>query len=379
MKKNSDNNDVMVVLNEEDRAESTAHQLALDILDSGELYDRNESRKVFGQFATYEPPREMIRSADPISDFFITHAADDAGPDKLLPVKPRKDMRASSISTKASLFFDSDVIRTSKPLSLFEREVYDAALILYANNPDCVFTPQMIFEMLYGNTDSDYNKNPGIGKKKRRIASDNMLREIDEALTYCMSGIMTLELSTVDTKYGAYERNTSGAILPLKRAMVYMQNKHASSSVYCVAFRFASMPLLYPFLLSAGAYLKTPLIFNALPADISFTKYNIATRSILSYALTYAIADKKPEVYVPYSKIYDVRNAKESKQKARSRKLTLSILAFWKDNGFIADFSERKRGATTRGVAMTGIDIVLEPCLFDVYRGISDKDASEEE
>ena len=247
-----------------------------------------------------------------------------------------------NIKTIAFLSYDdSNVTITGRPLTPLDKTVHNAICsILEAGN--LIFTPEMVYRAMNGLTESE------------RIVEDRgTLNPIIDSIEAGRFRIFKVDAEEQIKKYYPYVKKYTyeNYFLPLEKTTVILSNGETKA-----AYRFLSSPPLYEY----SKNIKQVISVDIKLLDSRKTLKNSPTIAVIREYLIKRISNmknKKASVNndnIKYSTIFANTGIDESNlsytQRNRKREQIKKILEHFKNQNFIKDYAEYKKGRTFEGV-----------------------------
>lgn len=214
------------------------------------------------------------------------------------------------------MFTLPDDIAMESDLSLFDREVHDAVLSLYAANNRC-FTLPMLWRALT--------------KSTRYDLTETQIDILEKSVRKCRLGEVTLTLTGSEHgEHDGEEKVVSGNLLFLIR------DETTIKGFPCVAYWFVNKPLLLACAERYG-YLHT-ISADMLSMPVNSSVRNISTRGFLLQKIINAKEKGEDVVAFPVSLIFSLRGTKARSEKKRAKDAVSAILQRWVSKAYISNF-----------------------------------------
>ena len=246
------------------------------------------------------------------------------------------------VNVIVSLKYD-DVTLTGRPLTAFDKVVYNAICSLYEAGNE-YFNLAMIYRAMNGQTESEY-------------VTKEALKPIEESIELAKQRIITYDateqakLWNGDIKAASYE----GYFLPVEKITVQFKNSSTPESCY----HFLKAPPLFSY--SKGIKQIISYDIKLLDTTKSVGRYTPELAVMKEY-LIQRISDMKSKknsvtnTNIKYSSLFAECDIEEDQitqtEKNRKRDRIKKILEHLKQNGFIKDYSEYKKGRTFEGITI---------------------------
>lgn len=238
-------------------------------------------------------------------------------------VKSRKDKSDREILVLYSLSFDDmgDDVKITKKLEPYDKRVYIAAAALY-NAGNTVISIAQIYKAM------GFDGKPGKGEREKINASMSKMR----------AAVVHIDNSLESQSYNRPRFKYDSSLLPFERAQAIINGQVAES-----AFHLFREPPLVSFARERKQI--TTLDRKLLQTPLSKTNQNLLIEDYLIDHIT-AVKSGRRGGKLLYKTIYENTGITTIKQKQRAPEKIEKLLTFWKENGYITNFTEENDGIT---------------------------------
>lgn len=248
--------------------------------------------------------------------------------------------RKKQINTLASINFDnlngSVQIKGRKELTAYDRGVHDAVITLFVDGGNEYITPQMIYKVMTGNPDAYLNP--------------KQAEAISESITKCMYSRLIIDASEEAKVYGFDSFKYDGNLISGERVTATLNG----TVVECL--RILRPPVLYEYANKKNHIGRFDI--KLLNSPIKKTDEIITLQGYLYRRILSMKGSSNLSKNIVYDTVYnqiEVTAASQGalrKKKSKVRDQVKKILDYWKQENFIADHVENKRGTTIYSVTI---------------------------
>jgi hypothetical protein len=250
--------------------------------------------------------------------------------------------RRKKVKIKVSLNYD-DVVLAGRPLTAFDKVVYNTICSLYEAGNE-YFNLAMVYRAMNGQTDSEY-----VTREALKPIEDSI--ELSKMRIFQYDATEQMKAWNGNIKAATYE----GYFLPVEKITVQFKNSSTPESCY----RFLKAPPLFSY--SKGIKQIISHDMKLLDTTKTVGRYTPELAVMKEYLLQ-RISDMKnnkntvTNTNIKYSTLYNECDIVESKisqtERNRKRERIKKILDHLKQNGFIKDYAEYKKGRKFEGITI---------------------------
>lgn len=296
-----------------------------DFMELGKVLRLFKARQAIPSVNT-KKPKEYLFPTDKVTMATFQRSTDILSGQNVLAMEPRKSKKP--IDTLVSIDFDQlKAVHITKQLTLFDREVHDTILTLAVVGGNEYVTARMIYQTM---------------RNTKEYPSNKALMDIHDSITKLMSTHIIIDATKESKAFGYMAFRYDGMLIPAERATA----KINGNLVDCIhLFR---VPPLYEYADRKNQIcrLDIKLLNNQ---NLSMTEETLILRGYLLRRIT-AIKKAAIKNTILLDTILDDLNitvptdAARRKKKVDIRKKIHALLDGWKNNGFIAGYTENKTG-----------------------------------
>lgn len=244
------------------------------------------------------------------------------------------------ITTLASIDFEkldgSVQIKNRRELTAYDREVHDAIITLYVDGSNEYITPQMIYQVMTGNPDAYLNP--------------KQAEAISESITKCMYSKLTIDASEEAEIYGFDSFKYDGNLISGERVTATLNGTVAE------CLRILRPPVLYEYANKKNQIGRFDI--KLLNSPINKTEEIITLQGYLYRRILSMKGSANLSKTIVYDTVYNqievtaTSDGALRKKKSKVRDQIKKILDYWKQEGFIANYLENKRGTKIYSVTI---------------------------
>ena len=247
---------------------------------------------------------------------------------ELIPVAVEKRGSKKQIDTKVSISFNEMQGVKTANLTAYDREVYDAIITLYIDGENKIMTPRMIYQTMTGNDAA--------------ILNPKQAEAINNSITKFMYSNVTIDASEEAEAYGYDSFKYNGNLLYAEKITASINNNIME------AIHIIKTPVLYKYASRKNQIGRIKL--NLLNSPINKNEEVITLQGYLYRRILTIKGSSKLSPVIVYDSIFkaiDINAATQAalrKKKAKVRDHVKVILDYWKEEGFIKNYKENKKG-----------------------------------
>lgn len=278
-------------------------------------------------------PSEIVQPIDQITQKFFKN---EFKPNKSEVVSFTKKGKKGKAAFKISLMDLPPEIKLSRDIEPFDNLVFTAVLSLYeAGNKH--FTGQSIYHSLTGDPNAK--------------ASTEKLKEIDDSWTRLTSTAIKLNTGTVSELFGKVQWERTRRIIEGGKDTISIQNQTGLHET--TIYTMNEQPLLQEYANCINQIRRYPIDYLNTPVNKT-TEISILQKHLLDHIA----AIPKISDHILYETLFSkidisapTANA-EKQKKSKLRKQIYRMLDYWKQIGFIYNWSEEKKGKTLHAIVI---------------------------
>ena len=244
------------------------------------------------------------------------------------------------INTLASIDFDklngSVQIKGKKELNAYDREVHDAIITLFVDGGNEYITPQMIYQVMTGNTDAYLNP--------------KQAEAISDSITKFMYSRVIIDASEEAKTYGFDSFKYDGNLISGERVTATLNG----NVLECL--RILRPPVLYEYANKKNQIGRFDI--KLLNSPVNKTEEIITLQGYLYRRILTMKGSSNLSKTIVYETVYnqiEVTAASDGalrKKKSKVRDQIKTILDYWKKENFISGYVENKRGTTIHSITI---------------------------
>ena len=283
-------------------------------------------------------PTEYVAPTDIISNKIFSGEINLSRPENIRVNAPdaRKPVY-TTLTLDYEALEEDGAIRGSKQLDQYTRKVYDAIISIWKAG-NTVFTVGMVYSVMTGSPEA-------------KITPQHS-RLIEESIRKLMKAVITIDATSESTmkNYGRMRASYTGNLLTVKGITIRIKGKLIDG-----AYQIYAAPILYEYANAKNEIARGDI--SMLNAPINKNPDNIILIGYLQRRVSMAEHNKNKETYrkIRYEAIYETIGISGSgdsikTKKKRIRGYVKKILDYWKQQGFILNYSEYELNGRTAGI-----------------------------